>query len=151
MFSMPIAMTGGLFGLFVMGEALSITGYLGLIMLAGIVVNNAIVLIDYINLLIKERNMTVDEAILYAGPVRLRPILMTTLTTVLALIPMMFSQAEGAELMRGLATVVVFGLSLSTLVTLVFIPVVYKLIDNVKIRVRGNGKRSAPNEETTRE
>ena len=130
MFSIPIAASGGLFGLFLMGEPISITGFLGIIMLAGIVVNNAIVLIDYINLLIKERNYNIVDAILVAGPVRLRPILMTTLTTVLALIPMMFSQAAGAELMRGLATVVVFGLTLSTLVTLIFIPVIYLLVDS---------------------
>ena len=129
MFSLPIAASGGLFGLFLMGEPVSITGFLGIIMLAGIVVNNAIVLIDYINLLIKERGYSITDAILLAGPVRLRPILMTTLTTVLALIPMMFSRSGGAELMRGLATVVVFGLTLSTLVTLIFIPVVYLLVD----------------------
>jgi HAE1 family hydrophobic/amphiphilic exporter-1 len=125
MFSIPIAMTGGLFGLFVFGDPLSITGFLGLIMLAGLVINNAIVLIDYTNLLIRERGMEGEAALLLAGPVRMRPILMTTLTTVLGLLPMAFATSDGAEMMRGLAVVVVFGLSLSTLVTLLFVPVVY--------------------------
>ena len=136
MFSLPIAASGGLFGLFLIGEPISITGFLGIIMLAGIVVNNAIVLIDYINLLIKERNYSITDAILTAGPVRLRPILMTTLTTVLALVPMMFSGSTGAELMRGLATVVVFGLTLSTLVTLIFIPVIYLLVDSFSTKMK---------------
>jgi HAE1 family hydrophobic/amphiphilic exporter-1 len=130
MFSIPIALTGGLFGLFLFGTPLSITGFLGLIMLAGVVINNAIVLVDYTNLLIRERGMSGLEALKTAGPVRMRPILMTTLTTVLALIPMMFATSDGAEMMRGLAVVVVFGLSLSTLVTLLFVPVVYLFFYN---------------------
>ena len=145
MFSLPIAASGGLFGLFVLGESISITGFLGIIMLAGIVVNNAIVLIDYINLLIKERGYSITDAILTAGPVRLRPILMTTLTTVLALIPMMFSQAAGAELMRGLATVVVFGLTLSTLVTLIFIPVIYLLVDALGNKIKNRKAKAVAN------
>ncbi len=128
MFSIPIALTGGLFGLFVTGVSLNITSYLGLIMLAGIVINNAIVLIDYINLLIKERGMSVTEAILTAGPVRLRPILMSVLTTVLGLLPMVITKGQGSELMAGLGTVVVFGLTLSTLVTLLLIPTIYAMI-----------------------
>ena len=125
MFSIPISLTGGLFGLYVFAEPLSITGFLGLIMLEGIVVNNAIVLVDYTNLLIRERGMNAHDALLKSGPVRMRPILMTTLTTVLAMIPLMTTQSEGSELMRGLAIVVAFGLSLSTLVTLLFVPVIY--------------------------
>lgn len=141
MFSVPAALSGGIFGLFITNEIFSITSFLGLIMLSGIVVNNAIVLIDYINLLIRERKMTLEEAITTAGPVRLRPILMTTLTTVLALVPMMISQSEGAELMRGLATVVVFGLGISTFITLLFVPVVYMVINNIKIKFK-NKRRS---------
>lgn len=125
MFSIPIAMTGGIFGLFIMGSSLSITGFLGLIMLGGVVINNAIVLIDYANLLIRERGVDYFQAIKIAGPMRLRPILMSTLTTVLAMIPMMLSTKEGSEMMKGLAIVVVFGLSLSTLVTLIVIPTIY--------------------------
>ncbi len=132
MFSIPIAMTGGMFGLFVMNTNLSITAYLGLIMLAGVVINNAIVLVDYMNFLIREKHMPVFEAVRTAGAVRLRPILMSTLTTVIALVPMMSAVTQGSELMKGLAIVVVFGLSLATLVTLVLIPVIYLFVNNVK-------------------
>ncbi|MBR1738243.1 MAG: efflux RND transporter permease subunit [Firmicutes bacterium] len=128
MFSMPIAMTGGIFGLFITGQSVSVTALLGLIMLAGVVVNNAIVLIDYANLLIRERGLDFFQAMKVAGPTRLRPILMSTLTTVLGLVPMMISQSEGAESMRGLAITVVFGLSLSTLVTLLLIPTLFCIL-----------------------
>ncbi len=130
MFSLPIAMTGGLFGLIITGELFSITSFMGLIMLSGIVINNAIVLIDYINVLVREENYTINDAILKAGPIRLRPILMTTLTTVLGLLPILISGDAGAEMMRGLAVVVVFGLSFSTLVTLIFIPTIYIVVNN---------------------
>jgi len=93
-------------------------------MLAGVVINNAIVLVDYSNLLRRERGLEFLQAMKIAGPTRLRPILMSTLTTVLGLLPMMISTATGSETMRGLATVVVFGLMLSTLVTLIFVPVI---------------------------
>lgn len=125
MFSIPIAITGGLFGNFIWGQDISVTTFLGLIMLSGVVVNNAIVLIDYANLQVRERGKNYKEAMLIAGPVRLRPILMSTLTTVLGMLPMMLSQADGSESMRGLAVTVVFGLSFSTLVTLVLIPAIY--------------------------
>lgn len=134
--AMPIAMTGGLFGLFLAGESVTITSMLGLIMLAGVVVNNAIVLVDYANLLIRERGLDYTEAMKLSGPARLRPILMSTLTTVLGMIPMMTSTAEGSEMMTGLATVMVFGLSLSTLITLLFIPAIYVGYNNVKVRRR---------------
>lgn len=134
--SMPIAMTGGILGLFIAGESLSMTGFLGLIMLAGVVVNNAIVLVDYTNLLIRERGLDCTEAMKVAGPARLRPILMSTLTTVCGMIPMMISTKEGAEMMTGLATVMVYGLSLSTLITLLFIPAIYVGYNNIKERRR---------------
>lgn len=129
MFSTPLAFAGGLLGLFVSGRTLNITSMIGFILLAGIVVNNAIVLIDYINTRRKageDRN----EAILNAGPIRLRPILMTTLTTVLGLVPMTLGIGEGAELSSSMGTVVIAGLSLSTLLTLVFIPVIYTIFDD---------------------
>ncbi|MFV0503501.1 MAG: efflux RND transporter permease subunit [Lachnospirales bacterium] len=132
MFAIPIAITGGIFGLGVVGEDLTITSFLGMIMLSGLVINNAIVLIDYINLLIKERSKTLQEAILIAGPVRLRPIVMSVLTTSLGLLPMALSQAQGSELMRGLAFIVIFGLLASTIVTLVLIPVIYSTMYNKK-------------------
>ncbi len=141
MFSIPIAITGGLFGNFVWGQDISVTTFLGLIMLAGVVVNNAIVLIDYANLQVRERGKNYKEAMLIAGPVRLRPILMSTLTTVLGMLPMMLSQADGSESMRGLAVTVVFGLSFSTLVTLVLIPAIYVAF-NERIEKRRKKKQA---------
>jgi HAE1 family hydrophobic/amphiphilic exporter-1 len=131
MFSIPVALSGGLFGLRLLNTSLSITAYLGLIMLAGIVVNNAIVLIDYINILRRERGMDIAEAVQKAGPVRLRAILMSSGTTVVGLIPMMLGLAEGSETMQPLAIVIVFGLTLSTLVTLLLIPALYMSLDSV--------------------
>ncbi len=123
--SIPIAVSGGIFGLAIVREPISITSFLGMIMLSGLVINSAIVIIDYTNLLVRERNISHYEALLISGPVRLRPIVMSVSTTVLGLIPMAISQAEGAEMMRGLAVIVIFGLLFSTFVTLLFIPTVY--------------------------
>ncbi len=123
--SIPIAISGGIFGLSLVGEPISITSFLGMIMLSGLVINSAIIIIDYTNLYVRERGKTPREALLISGPVRLRPIVMSVMTTVLGLIPMAISKAEGAEMMAGLAVFVIFGLMFSTLVTLLFIPVVY--------------------------
>ncbi len=139
MFSTPLAFSGGLIGLMITGRTLNITSMIGFILLAGIVVNNAIVLIDYINTRRKngeERN----EAVLKAGPIRLRPILMTTLTTVLGLVPLSIGIGEGAELAASMGTVVIFGLSLSTLLTLVFIPVVYTIFDDKSTKFKQKRK-----------
>lgn len=129
MFSVPLAVSGGMFGLFITGRTLSVPAFIGVIMLAGIVVNNAIVLVDYIN---TRRSGGEDrkEAIINAGPIRLRPILMTTLTTALGLIPLALGIGEGAETQAPMATVVIGGLLLSTLLTLVFIPVLYTILDD---------------------
>ena len=109
---------------------------MGLVMLIGIVVNNAIVLVDYINLLRREQGMEVLPAVVEAGRLRLRPILMTTLTTVLGLLPLALGWGAGAEIQASLARVVIGGLTASTLITLILIPVVYvsvyQLIDWVK-------------------
>ncbi|OEF99810.1 hypothetical protein BHF71_01140 [Vulcanibacillus modesticaldus] len=129
MFSMPATFIGIVVGLVVTGRTLSVAAFVGVIMLAGIVVNNAIVLVDYINNLRKKGNKR-SEAILIAGPNRLRPILMTTLTTILGLIPLTLGIGEGAETQAPFATVVVFGLGFSTLVTLLLVPVVYTYIDD---------------------
>ncbi len=139
MFSLPATFIGIVFGLAATGRSLSVPAFIGVIMLAGIVVNNAIVLVDYINTLRKE-GMSMEEAILKAGPTRLRPILMTTLTTVLGLIPLTLGLGEGAEVQAPMATVVVFGLTFSTVITLVLVPVMYIILDNVganfKSRIR---------------
>ncbi len=124
MFSMPFAFTGVLLGLVVTGTPLGVMALIGVIMLMGIVVKNGIVLIDY-TILCRERGMTVINAVVTAGKSRLRPILMTTLTTVLGMVPLAVGTGEGSEMWRSMGMTVVWGLSISTLVTLVLIPVLY--------------------------
>ena len=128
MFSIPPTLIGVVLGLLVTGRTFNVVTFIGVIMLAGIVVNNAIILVDYINTLRRE-GMEKYEAIIKAGGTRLRPILMTTLTTVLALIPQTLGIGEGAELSSPMATAVVAGLSFSTLITLIIIPVIYYILD----------------------
>jgi len=139
MFSVPLAFSGAALGLFITGRSFSVPAFIGVIMLAGIVVNNAIVLVDYINTL-RKRGMDRYEAIVKAGPTRLRPILMTTLTTILGLIPLALGIGEGAEIQAPLATVVIGGLTTSTVLTLVIVPVLYTLFDDIvaKRRTRRN-------------
>ena len=124
MFSIPFAITGVLIGLFVTGTPLSVMALLGVLMLVGIVVNNGIVLIDYI-MLCRERGLGLVHAVITSGKSRLRPILMTTLTTVFGMIPMAMGTGEGAEMWRPLGMTVAFGLSFSTLITLIIIPTLY--------------------------
>lgn len=128
MFSIPPTFIGITLGLFLTGRNFGVTAFIGVIMLAGIVVNNAIVLVDYVNTL-RKSGMEKMEALKEAGKTRFRPILMTTLTTILALIPQTIGIGEGAELMAPMATVVVFGLLFSTVITLVLVPVVYYSMD----------------------
>ncbi|MDQ0339574.1 HAE1 family hydrophobic/amphiphilic exporter-1 [Caldalkalibacillus uzonensis] len=130
MFSLPATCIGVIVGLALTGHPLSTPAFIGLIMLAGIVVNNAIVLVDYINTL-RQRGLTREEAVLTAGQERLRPILMTMLTTVLAMTPLAIGLGEGAELQAPLATVIVFGLSFATLITLFLVPVMYIYMDRL--------------------
>ncbi len=124
MFSIPFAFVGVFIGLVVTGTPLGVMGLIGVLILMGIVVKNGIVLIDY-TILMRERGIDVVEATVIAAKSRLRPILMTTLTTVLGMIPMAVGQGEGSEMWRSLGMVVAWGLSISTLVTLVIIPTVY--------------------------
>ena len=124
MFSIPFAFVGVLLGLWVTGTPLGTMGMIGILILMGIVVKNGIVLIDY-TILMRERGKSVAEASVIAAKSRLRPILMTTLTTVLGMVPMAIGQGEGSEMWRSLGMVVAWGLSISTLVTLVIIPTVY--------------------------
>ncbi|MGI5901494.1 MAG: efflux RND transporter permease subunit [Desulfitobacteriia bacterium] len=141
MFSMPLGFAGGIFGLFVTGTPLSVPALIGLIMLAGIVVNNGIVLVDYINIRRRVYKEDRNTAITKAGAIRLRPILMTTLTTVLGMIPLSLGLGEGATLAAPLAIVVVWGLALSTLVTLLVIPVLYTMFDDLSAKVRRSVRR----------
>ncbi len=128
MFTVPLALVGVVFSLLITRTTVNVMVFLGVIILAGIVVNNAIVLIDYTNQL-RQQGYSKRRALLEAGEVRLRPILMTTLTTVLGLIPMALSWGEGAEVRAPMAITVMGGLSFSTLLTLVLIPVVYEYLD----------------------
>ncbi|WMJ77334.1 MULTISPECIES: efflux RND transporter permease subunit [unclassified Sedimentibacter] len=130
MFSVPLALSGGFIGLFLAGLPLNVIGIIGLIILVGIVVNNAIVLVDYIN---NRRNRGEDRttAIMKAGPIRIRPIMMTALTTILGLVPMAIGIGEGAELTRSMGIVVIGGLSLSTALTLVVVPIMYTIFDDI--------------------
>jgi HAE1 family hydrophobic/amphiphilic exporter-1 len=109
--------------------------FIGLIMLVGTVVNNAIVLIDFINILVA-RKLPVDQAIAIAGRQRLRPVLMTTLTTIFGMLPMALSKATGSELWSPLSVAIIGGLAISTLVTLIFIPTLYSLLARNKKPVR---------------
>lgn len=134
MFSVPFAFTGVAVSLALTGRTLNIASVIGVIMLSGIVVNNAIVFVDYINRLRAQgENRTL--AIVSAGETRLRPILMTSLTTVLGLFPMSLGLGQGGELLAPLATVVIGGLLVSTFLTLFFIPVVYTLFEDMGRRL----------------
>jgi len=124
MFSIPFAFVGVFLGLWITGTPLGTMGMIGILILMGIVVKNGIVLIDY-TILMRERGKSIAEASVIAAKSRLRPILMTTLTTVLGMVPMAIGQGEGSEMWRSLGMVVAWGLSISTLVTLVIIPTVY--------------------------
>lgn len=128
LFTVPLACAGSIYGLFATGTNISVVVFIGLIMLAGIVVNNAIVLIDRINQL-RLSGVEKTDAILEAAHSRLRPILMTTTTTVLGLLPMAIGFGEGAEIRTPMAITVIFGLIFATLLTLFFIPVIYSLFD----------------------
>ena len=133
MFTIPLAFVGTVLGLKILGINLSVVVFLGLIMLAGIVVNNAIVLVDYTNTL-RGRGMELTEAIVTAGQVRLRPILMTTATTVLGLLPMALGMGDGAEIRTPMAVAVISGLLSSTFLTLLIIPTAYYLLERAHQR-----------------
>ncbi len=129
MFSVPLAAIGVVAALKLTGTTFSLQAYIGVIMLAGIVVSNAILLVDYTNTLRRRDGMPLRQAVETAGRTRLRPILMTTLSTILGLVPMSLGIGEGAELQAPLARVVIGGLTASTLITLVFVPTVYTLFE----------------------
>ena len=135
MFSIPFAVTGVLIGLYVTGTPMGVMALLGVLMLIGIVVNNGIVLIDY-TMLCRERGQGLTLAVVTAGRSRLRPILMTTLTTVVGMIPMAVGTGEGSEMWRALGMSVAWGLSFSTLITLIIIPTLYSLFAGYGIRRR---------------
>ena len=138
MFSVPLGFIGVIWALFVTGNTLSVVSFIGIIMMVGIVVSNAIILVDYINRLRKEQGFELKEAVVQAGRIRLRPILMTTLTTICGLIPMALGLGEGAEANASLAIAVIGGLSVSTVLTLVFVPTLYFIAESWRVSRRKN-------------
>ncbi|HPO54414.1 MAG TPA: efflux RND transporter permease subunit [Ignavibacteriaceae bacterium] len=128
LFSVPFAFTGVIVGLLVSGISFSIISFLGAVLLVGIVVKNAIVLVDYTNI-IRARGLELKEAIIYSGRNRLRPVLMTTFTTLLGLIPLAISSGDGSETWRPLGISTIGGLFFSTLITLILVPVLYSITE----------------------
>ena len=131
MFTIPLAFTGGFLGLYFTGSEVSVIALIGFVMLSGIIVNNGIVLVDYTNQL-RERGMNKKEALVEAGITRLRPVLMTALTTILALSTMVFSHDMGADMSKPMAIVTVGGLVYGTLLTLVVVPCIYDMFQREK-------------------
>ncbi len=136
MFSLPFALVGVIFGMLLSDTAMGVMGLLGILMLVGIVVNNGIVLVDYTRLLVGRGYKILDAAVV-AGRSRMRPILMTTLTTVLGMVPMAVGQGVGSEMWNSLGMVVAWGLSFSTLITLFLIPVLFSVF-----AIRGERRRA---------
>ena len=131
--SIPLALIGVIWGLVVLRQPIDIMVMIGVILLAGVVVNNAIVLIDFIKTM-RTRGYDKEYAIIYSCETRLRPILMTTMTTVFGMIPMALGLGEGSEFYRGMAITVIFGLSFSTILTLVLIPILYSVVDSFTVK-----------------
>jgi len=134
--TIPLAFTGGLIALLIADMNLSMVSLMGFIILIGIVVNNGIVLIDYINKL-REKGYKIKDAIVEAGKTRLRPILMTALTTILALIMTAIGFGEGSELLQPMAVTAIGGLIYATILTLVVVPTVYAMLNRKKIKEEG--------------
>ena len=131
----PLSYAGAIYGLTLFHQTLSVPSIMGLVIITGIVVNDAIVLIDYVNIR-RKQGETRDEALLAAGPIRMRPILMTTLTTILGLTPYMIGTDEASMFMRPMAVVVIFGLLTSTLLTLLLSPVIYSIFDDLSVKIK---------------
>jgi len=133
-FTVPLAIIGAVWGLFITGTSLSVTALIGMVLLVGIVVNNGIVLVDYINQLREKHGYNLWMAILTGGKRRMRPILMTALTTILAMVPIALKLGSGAELWVGMARAVIGGLILATVLTLVFIPIIYLIFEKIALK-----------------
>lgn len=128
LFTIPLSVIGMAAGLFIMGKTLSAISGLGLLLLAGIVVNNGIVLIDFVNAA-RKKAASLKDALIEACQIRLRPILLTATTTIVGLIPLALGIGEGAELQAPMAITVIFGLAFSTILTLVALPVLYWVVE----------------------
>lgn len=140
LFTIPLAFTGGFMGLWISGSEVSVIAMIGFVMLSGIIVNNGIVLVDYINQL-RERGMEKFEAIVEAGRTRLRPILMTAVTTILGLVPMVVSGQSGSDMVRPMAIVTIGGLIYGTLLTLFVVPCIYAVLNRKKNKVAQDGEK----------
>jgi HAE1 family hydrophobic/amphiphilic exporter-1 len=136
--TIPLALTGSVWAMFLTGTTVNVVAYIGLIMLAGIVVNQSIVLIDAVNQA-RERGMAKHDAIIEAARLRLRPIVITKLTTILGLLPMAIGLGEGAEIRKPMAITVIGGVAIASFFTLLVIPVVYSLLDRKKFQPSGAG------------
>ncbi len=134
--SIPFAISGVLLGLLMTGYSLSVPAFLGMVILVGIVVNNAIVLIDYTKIQREKHKFTTDEALIFSGARRLRPILMTATTTIFGMIPLAIMRGESHEVFNPMGIAVVFGLTFSTLITLILVPSIYSMVDEF-LRKRG--------------
>lgn len=140
MFTIPLAFTGGFLGLLISGSEVSVIALIGFVMLSGIIVNNGIVLVDYINQL-RAQGMEKKEAIMTAGRTRMRPVLMTAMTTILALSTMVFSHDMGADMSRPMSVVTIGGLTYGTLLTLIVIPCIYDVFSRGKERGKHGRKK----------
>jgi len=137
MFTIPLAFTGGFFGLYLTGSEISVIAMVGFVMLSGIIVNNGIVIVDYMNQL-RESGMEKKEAIITAGMTRMRPVLMTALTTILSLSTMVFSTDMGSEMTKPMAIVTIGGLVYGTLLTLFVIPCIYDIFMKRDMKVEAS-------------
>lgn len=145
MLALPVSLCGVFGALWLTGRTLNISSLIGIIMLMGLVAKNGILLVDYTNTL-RKKGIARDDALLEAGPVRLRPILMTTLAMVAAMMPVVLVMGEGAEIRAPLATAVAGGLITSTVLTLVVVPVVYTLLDDVQTRLGWGWRQERPSD-----
>ncbi len=146
MASVPVMFIGVFPGLLLTGQRISMMSLLGILMLEGIVVNNAIVLVDYVQQL-RAKGLCKREAVVESGKTRIRPILVTTLTTILAMIPQLVSTAEGSETFKPMAATVIFGLACSTIISLLVIPVLYEIMESWPKKLRRKIMKNNPQEE----
>ncbi len=146
MASVPVMFIGVFVGLFLTNQTINIMSLMGVLMLEGIVVNNAIVLVDYVQQL-RAKGLCKREAVVESGKTRMRPILMTTLTTAVAMLPQLLSTAEGSELFKPMAATVIFGLLCSTIISLLVIPVLYEKLESLPKKARRRIMKNNPQEE----
>jgi HAE1 family hydrophobic/amphiphilic exporter-1 len=146
MFSLPMAMVGAILALVITGESMSVVSMIGIIMLMGLVTKNAILLVDYTNTL-REKGMERTEAILDAGPTRLQPILMTTIAMIFGMLPVALKLGRGSEVRAPMAIAVIGGLIVSTMLTLLIIPVIYTIADDIRTSFR-NKRNKKPKDDS---